>query len=62
MILALLDGARQAAVAVRFNTRANTVNKWHSRFARLGLAGLDEAPRSEKPKTTGKAWRTRVLK
>jgi hypothetical protein len=31
-------------------TRPNTVSKWRSRFARLGLKGLEDAPRSGKPK------------
>ena len=45
-----LDGEPQTALAQRLGTRPNTVSKWRSRFARLGLKGLEDAPRPGKPK------------
>jgi transposase len=61
-MLALLDGASQAAVARRFGQRPNTVNKWHGRFARAGLKGLEDAPRCGKPVTSGKGLRAKLLR
>lgn len=38
------------------------MNKWRNRFAREGLSGLEDAPRSGKPKTVGKDLRAKLLK
>jgi transposase len=61
IILGLLEGESQASVARRLDSRPNTVNKWHGRFARDGLAGLEDAPRSGKPKRVGVTLRARLL-
>lgn len=61
IILACLAHDNQLAVANDLGTRPNTVNKWRNRFAAHGLAGLDDAPRPGKPKTTGRDLRTKVL-
>jgi transposase len=62
IVLACVANDNQTAVAQALKTRPNTVNKWRNRFASHGLAGLDDAPRSGKPKTTGKDLRTKILK
>src|SRR6201997_4807504 len=50
IILALDEGLSNAAVAGRLSTRPATVSKWRGCFARQGLAGLADAPRSGKPR------------
>jgi transposase len=50
IILALADGLSNQAVAGRLATRPATVSKWRGRFARHGLAGMADAPRSGKPR------------
>jgi len=62
IILACLANDNQAAVAEELDTRANTVNKWRNRFAKHGLAGLEDAPRPGKPKTVGRDLRAKLLK
>ncbi len=61
IVLGCLDGEANEAIARRQRTRPNTVSKWRQRFARHGLAGLEDAPRSGKPKTH-KTLRADVLK
>jgi transposase len=50
IILALAEGLSNQAAAVRLATRPATVSKWRGRFARHGLAGVADAPRSGKPR------------
>jgi transposase len=50
IILALADGLSNQAVPGRLATRPATVSKWRGRFARHGLAGMADAPRSGKPR------------
>src|SRR5271170_3601902 len=50
IILALADGLSNKAAAGRLATRPATVSKWRGRFARHGLAGVADAPRSGKPR------------
>src|SRR5277367_5317765 len=50
IILGCCEGEARTALAQRLGTRPNTVSKWRSRFARLGLKGLEDAPRPGKPK------------
>ena len=61
IILACLSGEPQAEIAERFGTRPNTVSKWRIRFAKQGIAGLADAPRSGKPKTYAPDLRTKLL-
>ena len=44
-------GTSNTAVAARLGLSLTTVSKWRARFARLGLAGLGDAPRSGAPRT-----------
>jgi transposase len=50
IILACSDGETQEVLAQRLGTRPNTISKWRARFAKLGIKGLEDAPRSGKPK------------
>ena len=50
IILALADGLTNKEAAGRLATRPATVSKWRGRFARDGLAGVADAPRSGKPR------------
>jgi transposase len=50
IILALADGLSNQAAARRLATRPATVSKWRGRFARQGLTGVVDAPRSGKPR------------
>jgi transposase len=49
VILAVAEGLSNEAVAARLAARPATVSKWRGRFARDGLPGLADAPRSGKP-------------
>jgi transposase len=49
VILLAADGVGTNAIAARLQTTPATVSKWRVRFARLGLAGLADAPRSGAP-------------
>jgi transposase-like protein len=51
IILGCLSGEPQVEIAKRLGARPNTVSKWRIRFARHGLKGLADAPRSGKPPT-----------
>jgi len=61
IVLACVEGEAQVAIAARLGTRPDTVGKWRDRFSRLGLKGLEDAPRSGKP-TVHVGLRERVLK
>ncbi len=50
IILAVAEGLSNKAAAGRLATRPATVSKWRGRFARHGLAGVADAPRSGKPR------------
>jgi len=51
IVLAVADGAGTSATARSVGVSRPTVIKWRDRFAAHGLAGLDEKPRSGRPKT-----------
>jgi transposase len=61
IILALAEGLSNAAVAGRLATRPATVSKWRGCFARRGLAGLADAPRSGKPRHYAAQDEQRIL-
>ena len=61
VILAVAEGLSNEAVAVRLGTRPATVSKWRGRFARDGLPGLADAPRSGKPTHYAAEHERRVL-
>src|SRR3954453_12394884 len=51
VVLAIADGAGTSATARMVGVSRPTVIKWRDRFAGHGLAGLDDQPRSGRPKT-----------
>ena len=51
IVLAVADGAGTTGAAELVGVSRPTVIKWRNRFARHGLAGLDDEPRSGRPKT-----------
>jgi transposase len=61
VLLALADGEPAVAIATREGVRPATISKWRQRYAQLGLAGLDDAPRSGPPVRYDDAVERRVL-
>jgi transposase len=61
IILALAGGLSNATVAKRLATRPATVSKWRGCFARRGVVGLADAPRSGKPRQYEAAAEQRIL-
>ena len=61
IILLAAEGLSAREIARRLNTRLARVSKWRQRFSRHRLAGLEDAPRSGKPKTYDKIAEKRVL-
>jgi transposase len=61
VILSLADGLSNAEAAGRNDTRLATVSKWRGRFAKMGLKGLADAPRSGKPISYDEATERRIL-
>ena len=51
VLLAIADGAGTSATARLVGVSRPTVIKWRDRFLAFGLAGLDDQPRSGRPKT-----------
>src|SRR3954454_16908172 len=51
IVLAIADGVGTSATARMLGVSRPTVIKWRDRFAALGPAGLDDQPRSGRPKT-----------
>jgi transposase len=51
IVLAIADGAGTSAASRLIGVSRPTVIKWRDRFAARGLAGLDDEPRSGRPKT-----------
>lgn len=58
----LLDGEQVNKVAHDFGTSQNTVIEWRKRFAKDGIKGLYDLPRSGKPVKYDKEFRNMVLK
>ncbi len=54
-MLACAEGAGTSEAARRLGVSRPTVIKWRDRFARHGMAGLDDEPRSGRPKTVDDA-------
>lgn len=51
IVLAVADGAGTTGAAAQVGVSRPTVIKWRNRFAEHGIAGLDDEPRSGRPKT-----------
>jgi transposase len=55
IVLAVADGAGTTGAAELVGVSRPAVIKWRDRFAAHGLAGLDDEPRSGRPKTIDNA-------
>ena len=55
IVLACADGAGTSEAARRLGVSRPTVIKWRDRFAAQGIAGLDDEPRSGRPKVVDDA-------
>jgi transposase len=61
IILAAGQGEKTRSIAQDLKVRPNTVSKWRTRFAREGLAGLEDAERPGKPSSYRQDTEKRVL-
>jgi hypothetical protein len=55
IVLAVADGEGPAAISARLGVSRPTVTQWGDRFLASGLEGLNDAPRSGRPKTVDDA-------
>lgn len=62
MVLLAAEGRSTQEIARALRTRPARVSKWRTRFARLGLAGLHDAPRAGRPRVYGAAVVERILR
>lgn len=53
IIVALAAGRAKREVAEQLGIARQTVRRWEQRFLRLGMEGLNDAPRSGRPRTIG---------
>src|SRR3546814_7493890 len=51
IVLAAADGERTSSICHRLDVSRPTVSQWKKRYASHGVDGLDDAPRSGRPKT-----------
>jgi transposase len=61
IILAAADDQQTQAIAARLGQRPATVSKWRGRFAAQGLAGLQDEPRTGRPRRYAEADELRLL-
>ena len=61
IVLRAAEGATNQAIARELATSLPTVGLWRAKFAREGLAGLSDRPRSGRPRTIDDATVQRVL-
>jgi len=61
IVLAASEGLTTAQIAERVGCAERTVKKWRPRYARLGIAGLTDAPRSGRPLTHGPQTRALLI-
>ena len=61
VILLAAEGLSAREIARRLKTRLARVSKWRQRFNRDRLAGLQDAPRTGKPKTYDQTEEKRIL-
>jgi transposase len=61
IVLLAADGMGTNAIAAQLETNPATVSKWRLRFARRGLAGLADAPRSGAPGRYSEETERRIL-
>lgn len=61
IILACAEGKQNQEIALDCRMSLSRISKWRSRFAKEGMLGLEDAPRSGKPETYGDAFRNKLL-
>ena len=61
IVLAAGEGLTTAQIAARVGCSERTVKKWRPRYARRGIEGLRDAPRSGAPLTHGPEVRARLI-
>ena len=61
IVLAAARGRPNARIAADLRTGVDTVRKWRGRFAELGLPGLEDLPRSGRPRRISAADRAAVV-
>ena len=61
IIVLHLDGNKNAIVARKLNLRPHTVGKWVNRFKKEGIEGLEDKPRSGRPKQYGSREKKLIL-
>lgn len=50
MVLMAADGLPNDQIALRLNTRREIVSKWRKRFVQQRIVGLEERPRTGRPR------------
>jgi transposase len=61
IVLAAARGRGNARIAADLGVTVDTVRKWRGRFAERGLAGLEDLPRSGRPRRISEADRAAVV-
>ena len=61
IVLAAARGRDNAQIAARLAVAVDTVRKWRGRFAERGLPGLEDLPRSGRPRRISEADRAAVV-
>jgi len=61
VVLAAARGRGNERIAAGLGASVNTVRKWRGRFAERGLAGLEDLPRSGRPRRISEADRAAVV-
>ncbi len=61
VILLAAEGFSAREIARRLKTRLARVSKWRQRFGQQRLAGLDDAPRTGKPRTYNQQTEKQIL-
>jgi len=61
IVLLAAEGLGTNEIARKLDTRAATVSKWRTRFARSGIDGIYDAPRSGSPAKYKKSTEVRIL-
>ena len=53
IVLSAADGLANTEIATRLDTSVQVVHRWRKRFAERGIEGLDDQPRTGRPRTFG---------
>ena len=61
IVLAAAEGLSNTQVAARVGCSRPTVVRWRSRYATEGLTGLDDQPRSGRPRTVRRDHRAEIV-